>query len=426
MIKLVPAQINLNFLANISVYVVLAYVFSFIFFFPVGDGLLKEIMLLSSILCISWRFQKRSWSFGETKYIVIPMAIYITVLIVSYLLYDGFMSTISMFLFSILFLYSASLIKLRISFVAVICLLSAFQTLDMVVDHLLHGTDRLAGTNNPIFLAMFTCLMSVLCFYLSLSVSGKFLRFSLWAGTSIFLLATVLTETRGVIIAYIPLLILMIYFVLKKVKFKLNVRSGMAFVLFSIILIDLALHSDSLKVPFKTMKLELQEMLDESPKDEIYITSVGFRILMWEFSWAVAQEHPLLGAGREGFYRYRQEWSENGRFPSALGQHLPETHAHSQYFQELAMRGAVGLVALLGLFVMPAARGMRLLRADDNQRQCAGAILLSVVIAFATFALTEVSLKHSEKIAVFVALSFVALSLGQRSQSTSPVMATKE
>jgi O-antigen ligase len=273
---------------------------------------------------------------------------------------------------------------------------------------------RLGGFTNPIFLGMFTCSMSVLCAYLAAGNGRARLSMALWLAALAFLTATLMTQSRGVAIAYLLLVPLLLYFLVRN---RLgSVPLGVTLLVALVLILSWAATSETTRDRFYETQQEVGLLSKQENSDQTYLTSMGFRILLWRFSLAVAAEHPLFGVGDERFQQLKKAWSASGRFPAILSEHQPTTHAHNQYLQELAMRGVVGLAALLTLLIAPAVKGVRLMRSGRIGQARCGALLLSLTLAFAVFSLTEVALKHPEKIILFVVVGFIALRLSQERQ----------
>jgi O-antigen ligase len=129
----------------------------------------------------------------------------------------------------------------------------------------------------------------------------------------------------------------------------------------------------------------------------VYRTSVGVRLVEWDFSRLVFKESPIWGLGRKGAERAKERYVREGISPPALLM-FKKGHVHNQYLQELVMRGLIGVFALIALLFVPLKQGMR--RAKEND--WTGYAIISLSIAFATFCLTETSLKHPYKIYVYL------------------------
>ena len=84
--------------------------------------------------------------------------------------------------------------------------------------------------------------------------------------------------------------------------------------------------------------------LETYQEDPSTPTSWGIRLNLWRDSITIFTEHPLLGAGLGDLSVARQDLAKRGL---ANKVYLEGNQAHSIYFQALATRGLVGLLALL-------------------------------------------------------------------------------
>jgi len=405
--------LRLEQLATASVYLVLVYLINVMFFFPIGDHYLKEVLLLAIISCLAYRKAEACWSAGAVRALLLPMSLYTLVLVASYLINDGFMSTIRSFFYCSLFVYAASVVRLQPRYIGFLCLLAAVEMPVLIYYQCFwNECSRFGGFTNPIFFAMFSVCVAVFSVYLAGTFTRRRIRALLYLAALVFCCAAAFTKTRGAMIALVPLaLIFAVY--LYRHKLLTVRRVLLAMVAATFLTGFVGLQTDAYE-RFAVVDEQLAPALvADDTNGNSYRSSIGFRILIWKFSLAVAMEHPLFGVGNERFQHYKQEWVDEGRFPAELVQFVPGAHSHNQYFQDLAMRGVIGLVALLAMFVMPALRYYRMSKAHNAVRKCAGYLGLSLVTAFATFSLTEVALKHPEKVAIFAILGFVALTLGR-------------
>ncbi|WP_036184103.1 O-antigen ligase family protein [Marinobacterium lacunae] len=404
---------RLEKLAIASVYLVIGYVTNLMFFFPVGDRYLISVMILSTLICLVYRKSVSTWKVIGLKSLLLPMSLYTSILVLSYLINDGYMSTIRMFLYCSLFVYAASLIRLQARYVGILCAVAALEMLLLILYVCGWQTcSRFGGFTNPIFFGMFSVCMAVFSTYLACALNKQWQRWSLYLSAVVFCAAAALTQTRGVMLAFAPLLLIYAFYLYRHKVFSAK-RALLTLTVVALIGGVAGYESGAYK-RFLKVDDELAPALSDTANGHAYRSSVGFRVLMWKYAVAVAQEHPLFGAGKERFQQYKKDWIEQGRFPPALVEYLPGAHAHNQYFQEIAMRGLIGLSALCALLIVPAVRSLQVIRARGAE--WAGYISLSLVVAFATFNLTEVAMKHPEKIAIFTVLVFVALNLGRDRQ----------
>ncbi|WP_020201019.1 O-antigen ligase [Cupriavidus sp. WS] len=141
-------------------------------------------------------------------------------------------------------------------------------------------------------------------------------------------------------------------------------------------------------------------------------TSVGARLKTWQLALDSIRLHPWLGVGIGQFARIPRA--------SAFCQQHSESdvcilqHAHNDVLEAAATTGMPGLLALLGLFLVPGVLFWQLLRAccrsDNRIGVCLSAGGLGVVLASLICGLTQVTMAHQANI-VFYA-SIVGLLLG--------------
>lgn len=130
---------------------------------------------------------------------------------------------------------------------------------------------------------------------------------------------------------------------------------------------------------------EVKKMNDASNAD----TSIGQRFGMWRTALQLSTERPLLGIGRSGYMEEKRELAEQGKIADITRNY---TNAHNDYLDTLVKRGAVGLLALLGLFMIPMALFARALRhgAACGQPFALGGVVLCT--CYIIFGLTTSSL----------------------------------
>jgi len=119
-------------------------------------------------------------------------------------------------------------------------------------------------------------------------------------------------------------------------------------------------------------------------------TSWGTRLVMWQNSFLIFKESPLLGTGTGDFHNASKKLDERGlSFKNSYA--LTSIHPHSIYFQLLAEGGGLGLLALIVvLFVSPTIFLYDLWK--NSSDQCLHFFSISgliAVIAFAWFGISE-------------------------------------
>ncbi len=137
-------------------------------------------------------------------------------------------------------------------------------------------------------------------------------------------------------------------------------------------------------------------------------TSVGLRFEMWRAAWKLFLEHPVLGIGTGAFYAQTQHLAHLGEVAPHTAQY---DHPHSDYFDALASRGVLGLLALFALLGVPAIYFVRALKSPEDTSHAVGLAGLLLVCGFAICGLTDTVFIHSMNISwyvIYIAL-FMAL-----------------
>lgn len=156
---------------------------------------------------------------------------------------------------------------------------------------------------------------------------------------------------------------------------------------------------------------EVEKMNDASNAN----TSIGQRFEMWRTALRLSSENPMLGIGRNSYMADKEAMVAQGKLDAAS---LNITNAHNDYLDVLVKRGAVGLLALLGLFLLPLFLFGRALRhgAATAQPFALGGVVLCT--CYIIFGLTTSSLTLNIGIIMLVfpmAMLWALLRQAQRS-----------
>ncbi|KWR90172.1 O-antigen ligase family protein [Cupriavidus sp. IDO] len=116
-------------------------------------------------------------------------------------------------------------------------------------------------------------------------------------------------------------------------------------------------------------------------------TSTGIRLQLWRASLKMLQAHPWTGVGPDNFPQELQALAVQ-HVVTPVAATLP--HAHNDILHAAATLGAPGLLAILALYLVPAAFFLRHLRSEDRDTQVASAMGLALCCGFMVFGLTEV------------------------------------
>lgn len=141
-------------------------------------------------------------------------------------------------------------------------------------------------------------------------------------------------------------------------------------------------------------------------------TSVGVRLKIWHIGLQYAAAHPLTGAGVGQFARILHE-SSFCQQTNSLACVLE--HAHNDMVEAVSTVGIPGLLALLGLFLVPAELFRRSLAASRRNGSSQGVSLggagLGVVMASLICGLTQVTMAHQANIVFYAGVTGVLLGL---------------
>lgn len=140
-------------------------------------------------------------------------------------------------------------------------------------------------------------------------------------------------------------------------------------------------------------------------------SSVGSRLALWELAIDSFREHPVLGVGVGQFATV----AKASRFCQDVKREVCTLeHAHSDVFEAAATMGVPGLLALLGIFLVPGWLFIRLWMACRRAGNADGARVaiagVAVVVATLISGLTQVTMAHQANVVFYAGI--VGLLLG--------------
>ncbi|MGM0785903.1 MAG: O-antigen ligase family protein [Pseudomonadota bacterium] len=127
-------------------------------------------------------------------------------------------------------------------------------------------------------------------------------------------------------------------------------------------------------------------------------SSVGLRFEMWKAAARIGWENPLIGVGIAHYEGALAELAEQGVIVERAATY---GHAHNEFLDTWAKRGALGLAALLAIYLVPMrlfARGLS--DADLSTRSLAVAGTL-LPVAYIDFGLTQGFFSHNSGVMVY-------------------------
>lgn len=213
------------------------------------------------------------------------------------------------------------------------------------------------------------------------------------------LLASVLSQARGGWVAIPVIVVCFLWFYYKRVAIWKLAAGSLSFIVLLIGLYNVS----QLGVADRLERSQsiLQQYFNTGVSHSSHGTSIGSRLEMWQASWQIFLNNPLVGVGWGNFQSQAEMLVRQGiRNPSAA----KWPHPHNQFLSSLASGGVVGFIATLAVFMVPIgifAHVIRDLRQSDVTKRLALAGLV-MVISFAIFNLSESFLERSRTLGFFV------------------------
>lgn len=143
--------------------------------------------------------------------------------------------------------------------------------------------------------------------------------------------------------------------------------------------------------------------------------SVGQRLAHWQFAWHMFTQKPLTGWGQIDYDAERIKTINEGHTPESL-RHF--NHAHNEWLDMAAKRGAVGLLGLAIFFGVPGWLYIRRMRQDpDSITRTLALCGLATVLGYLVFGLTQVMFAHNAGNMIYLFMNTLWLgALAQKQQ----------
>ena len=139
-------------------------------------------------------------------------------------------------------------------------------------------------------------------------------------------------------------------------------------------------------------------------------SSVGLRLQFWRTALKIFHAAPLTGIGAQNMRQEFARRAEAGQIASAATRF---SHVHNEYLQAMAAYGLPGLLARLGIYLVPVWVFVRAMRAAERDRATAGRIGFAIVVSFMVFGLTETMFAITMNASFYCGLLVVMLVLAQ-------------
>lgn len=186
------------------------------------------------------------------------------------------------------------------------------------------------------------CLLSINCLLSPQSTLPRRLFHGICASFALY--GAVLTDSRGPLLAFPIMAGLLIYFHYRTAPWR--------YFLAAIALVS-AFSSVGLAVLRPELLTRLQQASLELQTYDARLNASGAvreRLEMWRMAWAAIQAHPWIGIGLGQFGPWIRQHIATGQANPSIGRYK---NPHNEYLEAAATLGLPGLIALLGVFLVP-------------------------------------------------------------------------
>ncbi|MFC6522031.1 O-antigen ligase family protein [Undibacterium arcticum] len=108
-------------------------------------------------------------------------------------------------------------------------------------------------------------------------------------------------------------------------------------------------------------------------------TSLGLRWQIWQASWLIFKEHPVVGIGQDRFPAAIQKLAEQHVMTAEAA---IQPHSHNDIMYKMATFGTVGVLALLSVYFVPAFYFLRRMRDPDQETRTIASMGLALCLGF--------------------------------------------
>ncbi|MEZ8648447.1 O-antigen ligase family protein [Vibrio splendidus] len=250
------------------------------------------------------------------------------------------------------------------------------------------GIERDAGYINPIPYATVCALISIIAFSLLLDSSPLKSKILLLVAFLLSLPPIILSETRGIWLAFTLSVITII--VAKCIKNPPSKKYILFTFIFTAILASTGafLFKDKIYERYNQTIYEVKKIQSDD-----YSTSVGLRLQMWMLAPELIKQKPILGHGQEqrDILKDKLEHSEISRSLY----HYASAHFHNQFLDKMVKSGVLGVMFLISLLLYPLVMIKKLPPSDAY-------ISIGLVSLFSIAGLTDVPFNHSQPMMLYL------------------------
>ena len=400
--------------ANVSIFCF----FTLLLVFPKGYNYGSTALLVVSVLFLLYTIYKKINIIGlvkQNKSIFIAISFYFLTVLFFILFHGEKMKLIDNPLRAFLFLsvtifmvYSA--VKLDVllysiplgSFIA--GLVALYQYYILHLPAAFNEQMKIQSGDIAMSLGLFSLVIALYLFEIK---QNKFALLAVIAG-SFGVLASVLSFTRGGWVGFPIILITILYIYRNIISKKL-----LSAVVLSILIGGISLSTNEQLI---NRILDVKNNLihySENSKDG----SIGARLDMWKMGGYAFIEHPISGWSLKALDEYKKNLADKGIVSREFTVY---SHLHNQFIDELAKKGILGGVAILGIFLFPLYSFYRKQKKFLNNKKIKLLTTLGIIHVLATmfYCLTQVFFAHNSGniFYFFVLLVFWSFMINEKSK----------
>jgi O-antigen ligase len=194
------------------------------------------------------------------------------------------------------------------------------------------------------------------------------------------LVAVYLSQSRGAWLAVPFMAVLVTVTLLRKQATRSKV---FVCLIFLVALLTLAFSTPIVQDRLREAKNDLVELTTK----ENWNSSIGYRFQLWNASWIMFTEHPMIGVGKENFSRELHTLNQRGVITAEAAE---QYHSHNELLYGMSTLGIMGLLAILMTYFAPAYYFGKYLFHADRGIQCAAAMGISLCLGYIIFGLVDV------------------------------------
>lgn len=222
---------------------------------------------------------------------------------------------------------------------------------------------------------------------------------------------SLLSGTRGGWI-FLPVILVVFYQMSKPVFGHITKWIGACII--TVVILFAAIPQTGVQQRIISASQDIKHYSDQTNKN----TSLGIRFQLWQSAWDSFLERPVFGWGEQGIEISHKKQLKEKLISGYI--YNFNTHAHNEYFNEMALRGSIGLLALLGIFFIPLYLFRKAFITHQNSEiktiAMAGVIIILSVI---DYGFSQAFLKHNSGVMFYFCMLAIFMAFCYPKQQTS-------